>query len=100
MYGNDSLYTLVLLRHGESEWKSKNLYTGVIIIKKKAKLVDGKYRNLIIIQLRDKQQSDFPRDSQTLDRALAARLRKFASSVTLPETDLLATSHSGVHTHE
>jgi len=28
LYGNDSLYTLVLLRHGESEWNSKNLYTG------------------------------------------------------------------------
>jgi len=68
--------------------------------RKKAKLLDGKYKTLIMIQLRDKQQSEFPRDSQTLDRALAARLRKFASSVTLPETDLLATSHSGVHTHE
>lgn len=27
-YGDDSLYTLVLLRHGESEWNSLNKYTG------------------------------------------------------------------------
>jgi len=27
-YGEDALYTLVLLRHGESEWNHKNLYTG------------------------------------------------------------------------
>jgi hypothetical protein len=27
-YGEDSLYTLVLLRHGESEWNLQNRYTG------------------------------------------------------------------------
>mmetsp|Transcript_15025 Transcript_15025/g.28475 ORF Transcript_15025/g.28475 Transcript_15025/m.28475 type:complete len:535 (-) Transcript_15025:751-2355(-) len=27
-YGEDSLYTLVLLRHGESEWNALNQYTG------------------------------------------------------------------------
>lgn len=27
-YGEDSLYTLVLLRHGESEWNAQNRYTG------------------------------------------------------------------------
>ena len=27
-YGEDSLYTLVLLRHGESEWNASNQYTG------------------------------------------------------------------------
>ena len=27
-YGEESVYTLVLLRHGESEWNQKNLYTG------------------------------------------------------------------------
>lgn len=27
-YGDDSLYTLVLLRHGESEWNKLNKYTG------------------------------------------------------------------------
>lgn len=27
-YGEDSLYTLVLLRHGESQWNSQNRYTG------------------------------------------------------------------------
>jgi hypothetical protein len=27
-YGDSSLYTLILLRHGESEWNSQNRYTG------------------------------------------------------------------------
>ncbi len=27
-YGDESLYTLVLLRHGESQWNSQNRYTG------------------------------------------------------------------------
>lgn len=27
-YGESSVYTLILLRHGESEWNAKNLYTG------------------------------------------------------------------------
>jgi hypothetical protein len=27
-FGEDSLYTLVLLRHGESEWNMQNRYTG------------------------------------------------------------------------
>lgn len=27
-YGEESLYTLVLLRHGESEWNAQNRYTG------------------------------------------------------------------------
>jgi 2,3-bisphosphoglycerate-dependent phosphoglycerate mutase len=27
-YGEQSLYTLILLRHGESEWNHKNFYTG------------------------------------------------------------------------
>jgi 2,3-bisphosphoglycerate-dependent phosphoglycerate mutase len=27
-FGEDSLYTLVLLRHGESEWNKENKYTG------------------------------------------------------------------------
>jgi Histidine phosphatase superfamily (branch 1) len=27
-FGEESLYTLVLLRHGESEWNSSNKYTG------------------------------------------------------------------------
>lgn len=27
-HGEDSLYTLILLRHGESEWNSQNRYTG------------------------------------------------------------------------
>jgi len=27
-FGEDSLYTLVLLRHGESEWNKLNQYTG------------------------------------------------------------------------
>ena len=27
-YGEESLYTLVLLRHGESEWNRQNRYTG------------------------------------------------------------------------
>jgi len=28
MYGEESVYTLVLLRHGESEWNKENRYTG------------------------------------------------------------------------